>query len=239
MTTPEQTAHDTRDVIVGVTSGFMTDPACYQRGAELGFSGADFYVAGRGGALGDVGPDVVVAAFVFFAPAAVHDAWERTRYVMPRVAAAGAFASWAHEWARASLPDDVDWSRLADLLGRVVEHAPVAGVPLFAAWRAIAEPSDAKALALHRMHLLRELRGGLHGAAVLTVGLTPFEAVAVRGPKMLPILGWAHEPPDPQPLVDRWNLAEARTDRMLGRHLAVLDEAERVELVEALLQLRQ
>ena len=48
--TPEQAAHDTRDVIVSVTAGFMTDPACYARGAELGFEEMDFYVAGRGGA---------------------------------------------------------------------------------------------------------------------------------------------------------------------------------------------
>ena len=32
----------------------MTDPATYAYGAELGFEGMDFYVAGRGGALGDV-----------------------------------------------------------------------------------------------------------------------------------------------------------------------------------------
>ena len=46
----------------------MTDPATYAYGAELGFEGMDFYVAGRGGALGDVPADVVAAAFVFFAP---------------------------------------------------------------------------------------------------------------------------------------------------------------------------
>ena len=234
MTTPEQAAHDTRDVIVNVTSGFMTDPACYQRGAELGFTGADFYVAGRGGALGDVTAEVVVAAFVFFAPASIHDTWESTRYVMPRVAASEAFASWGHDWARANLPDDVDYERLADLLGRVIVAAPVAGLPLFAAWRGISEPNDAKALALHRMFCVRELRGGLHGAAVLTVGLTPFEAIAVRAPRMLKVLGWTHDPPDPAQFVDRWNLAEARTDRMLGRHLVVLDEAERIDLVEQL-----
>jgi len=69
---------------------------------------------------------------------------------------------------------------------------------------------------------------------VLTVGLTPFEAIAVRAPKMLAALGWAHDPPDPKPFNERWNLAEARTDRMLGRHLAALDEGERVELVDLL-----
>jgi hypothetical protein len=37
-----------------------------------------------------------------------------------------------------------------------------------------------------------------------------------------------------EPLRDRWQLAEARTDRMLGKHFAVLDEVERKELVDLL-----
>ena len=33
--TPEQAAHDAREAIVRVPSGFMTDAATYARGAEL------------------------------------------------------------------------------------------------------------------------------------------------------------------------------------------------------------
>ena len=96
------------------------------------------------------------------------------------------------------------------------------------------EPEEPKALALHRLNALRELRGALHGAAVLTVGLAPVEAIAVRTPAMLSVFGWPEPHPDPKPLHERWALAEARTDRMLGRHLAVLDDAERTQLVELL-----
>jgi hypothetical protein len=46
------------------------------------------------------------------------------------------------------------------------------------------------------------------------------------------VLGWNEEPSSPEPLRDRWQLAEARTDRMFGRHLAVLDAIEREELLE-------
>ena len=73
--TPEQAAHELREAIVRVPGGFMTDAATYARGAELGFDGLDFYAAGRGGALGDVHADVVVAALVFFAPGLVHESW--------------------------------------------------------------------------------------------------------------------------------------------------------------------
>ena len=60
--TPEQAAHDLRDPIVRLPGGFMTAPTTYERGAELGFEGADFYLAGRAGVLGEVPADVVVAA---------------------------------------------------------------------------------------------------------------------------------------------------------------------------------
>ncbi len=237
--TPEQAGHELREAVVRIPGGFMTDATTYVRGAELGFEGADFYMAGRGGALGDVPADVVVAALVFFAPGSVHTAWERSAAVMPREQAAREWAGVAHAWATAHLPDEIDWQTVAALLGRVVNAAPVAGAPVFAGWRGLDEPDDVKALALHRLNALRELRGALHGAAVLTVGLTPVEAIVVRTPTMLGVFGWPEPHPDPKPLHDRWGLAEARTDRMFGRNLAVLDDAERAELVEMLAPLAE
>ena len=153
--TPEQAAHELREAIVRVPGGFMTDAATYARGAELGFDGLDFYAAGRGGALGDVHADVVVAALVFFAPGLVHESWNRSASVMSRAQAAREWAAVAHAWAVAHLPDEVDWHTVAALLGRVVNAAPVAGAPLFAGWRALDEPEDIKALALHRLNALR------------------------------------------------------------------------------------
>jgi hypothetical protein len=232
--TPEQTAHDPRDPVVRVPGGFMTAPSTYERGAELGFEGADFYLAGRAGVLGDVPADVVVAALIFFAPQTVHDAWARSGAVMSREQAAREWLATGHAWAERHLADDVDWSTVAALLAPVVRAAPVAGAPLFAALRTFDEPEEPKALALHRMNAVRELRGALHGAAVLTVGLAPVEAIVVRTPKMLRAFGWPESHPDAGPLQARWTLAEARTDRMLGRHLAVLDDDERTELVDLL-----
>jgi hypothetical protein len=237
--TPEQAAHELREAVVRIPGGFMTDAATYARGGKLGFEGLDFYLAGRAGVLGDVHADVVVAALVFFAPQVVHEAWARSAAVMSRADAAREWAAVGHAWAIAHLPDEVDWQTVAALLGRIVHSAPVAGAPLFAGWRALDEPEVVKALALHRLNALRELRGALHGAAVLTVGLTPVEAVVVRTPSMLHAFGWSEPYPEPKPLHDRWGLAEARTDRMFGRSLAVLDDEERAELVEMLAPLAE
>jgi hypothetical protein len=232
--TPEQAAHETRDAILAVGGGFMSAPETYTHGSALGFDGVDFYVAGRGGVLGDAPADVVAAAFVFFAPSVVSTSWERSAAVMPRRRAAEAFAECAHMWGRAHLPDDAEHARLAALLERVVSSAPVAAAPLFAGWRLLPEPVDDRALIVHRLNALRELRGALHGAAVITVGLTPFEALAVRSPHRIPVAGWTDDVPDAEPLRDRWALAEARTDRIFGRHLARLDEGERADFVALL-----
>jgi hypothetical protein len=232
--TPEQAAHELRDAILRVPGGFMTDPATFARGAELGFEGLDFYAAGRGGVLGEVRADIVVAALVFFAPDLIRESWDRSAAVMSRERAAREWAAVSHDWAAAHLPADGDWEAIAGLLGRVVDAAPLAGAPIFAGWRLLDEPDEIRALVVHRMNALRELRGAMHGAAVLTVGLLPVEAIAVRTPTMLSISGWPEPHPDPEPLESRWALAEARTDRMFGRSLGVLDAAERVELVELL-----
>jgi hypothetical protein len=232
--TPEQAAHETRDPVVSFVSGFMTDAATYAYGAELGFEGMDFYAAGRGGALGDVPAGVVAAAFVFFEPGLVRTAWERSAAVMSRRRAAEEWSGRCHAWAREHLPEDRDFTVLAALVGRVCETAQVAGAPLFAAWRALPEPADPRELTMHRLNGLRELRGALHGAAVLTVGLLPVEAIVVRTSAMLPVFGWSEPYPESEPLRDRWTLAEARTDRMFGRNLAVLDADERATFVDLL-----
>jgi hypothetical protein len=184
--------------------------------------------------LGDVPALVAAAAMVFIAPDVVEPAWERSAAVMSRPEAAREWAACLHADAREHDADQVDWQALATMLGRVVAFAPVTAAPLFAGWRTLPEPDDAPALALHRLNALRELRGALHGAAVLTVGLAPVEAMLVRTPAMIPVAGWAEVPPDAAPFNERWGLAEARTDRMVGRHLRVLDDDERGALVEML-----
>ncbi len=232
--TPEQAAHELRAAVVDLPSRLMTNPEAYARGAELGFEGIDFYIAGRGGALGDVPADVVTAAFVFFERNTVRVSWERSAAVMARRRAAEEWAAVYAEWAPRLLPDDRDWATGAGWLARVSDAALVSGAPIFAGWRDLPEPADLRALVVHRLNGLRELRGAMHGAAVLTVGLHPREAIAVQTPGMLKFYGWPTEHIDTEPLHQRWALAEARTDRMFGRSLAVLDDSERGALVEML-----
>lgn len=242
--TPDATATATAAAVGDLPSRFMLDMDTYVAAAEDGFEGMDFYAAGRGGALGDVPSSVVTAAFVFFEPGLVEQSWTRSGAVMPRQAAADRWSAACARWAEAHLADteEADLRRLADLLGRMNAAASTAGAPCFGAWRDQAEPEADRpaALALHRLMVLRELRGGLHGAAVIAHGLSPHAALTIRTPGMLPVFGW--DGPDPgadDPHVHTaWNEAEVATDRALRPAYEALDEHERVELVELLERVR-
>jgi hypothetical protein len=228
----EEAARATTDAVAYLPAGFMLDGATYKRGGELGFDGVDFYTAGRGGALGDVDGLIVAAAFVFFNPASILEAWERTRPLMSRRDSAGAFAGCLHAWAQDHLSDDVDYGRLAELLGRVNDGASPSAAPLFAAWKAVPEPKEPKALALQRLNVLRELRGAAHGASVLAFGLEPLEALLIKTPFMAGIFGWVEPFPDVEAGHDAWDRAEAATNRIIARAYGVLDPAELSELVD-------
>lgn len=231
--TPLDAATASGDAINGLGTHFMMDLNTYAYGETLGFQGLDFYVGGRGGPLGDVSGAVVAAAFVFFEPGYIDAAWERAGAVQPRAEAAAEFAGVAHRWAEATIPDDFPADRLAELAEAVSASASTGTAPLFAAWRELEEPPPdrPKALAIHRMNGLRELRGALHGDAILSQGITPHEAVARRTPYMLHAFGWTEPHPDRDLVKPRWAEAQAATERAMSPAFEPLSEADRDEFV--------
>jgi hypothetical protein len=84
--------------------------------------------------------------------------------------------------------------------------------------------------------VLRELRGGLHGAAVVAHGLTPHCALTIRTPEMLGIFGYDAPAPDADDAASHtaWADAEVATDRMIAPAYGALDAAERGELGDLL-----
>lgn len=225
------TAVATAGPIGGIGSRFMLDGETYKRGADLGFQGLDFYVVGRGGVLGEVDADVVSAAFTFFEPSAVRTLWDQGRSVMPPARAAVEFAGACAAWAEAHVPDGLDATRLAELAGKVGAAARLACAPVFAGWRALEVPTSPKAAAVHQMNVLRELRGGLHGAAVVSAGLTPLQALSVKTPQMVAMFGWP-EAAETDGLAAALATAEEHTNRSIAHAYEGLDGAERAELVE-------
>ncbi len=232
---PQDAARATAVAIEQLGGAFMLDMSTYARGAELGYSGVDFYVLGRGGALGDTHADVVAAAFVFWNPDHVRSLWESGRAVQPPAEAAGEWVRLCGAWGEANLLDLDGLERLIELCAKVTDAASPSAAPLFAGWRALEGPSAdrPKARAQYLLNGLRELRGALHGAAVLTSGLTGREAVGFRAAHMAPIFGWDPEAlPDAADVEGRWKQAEAGTDVAFGLALSALDDGELADFVE-------
>ena len=228
---------------VGELGGaFMLDGATYARGAELGFSGIDFYVLGRGGVLGDTNPDVVSSAFFFWNPEQVRTQWELGRKVMDPAKAAVEWADLCHAYGEAHLPDFDGFNRFSELVAKVCDAASPAGAALFAGWRTLPVPGvdRPKARAQHYLNSLRELRGGLHGGSILAMGLSPAEAVAVHSPGMAPVFGWdVSTIPIDDISKSEWKTAEAGTDLAMARVLHALTAEECAEFEKLVLALHE
>ncbi|MEV0397739.1 SCO6745 family protein [Polymorphospora rubra] len=232
--TPEQTAGAARASVSEIGTAFSEAPRTLRRARLIGLSGWAFHVAGRAGALGDVRAETAAAVLGFIAPEAVADGWDGARRVASPVDIAGHNLAECCRWGVENLGDFPRVARLVELAGRVVAAADAAGLPLFAAWRAMPVPDDspgARAAAL--LLLLREHRAGAHLLAVRASGMTPLEAI-IAGPEGeggALAYGWTPPFPPAEPLIRRSLWADAVADGITAGAYAALGTAERVELV--------
>lgn len=240
--TPEQAAASAKPGLVGLISAFAESPQTLRRARLMGLSGWAYHVAARAGALGDVRPETVAAAVGFIAPEAVIDGWESAAKMIPPVEVATWHLYELCRWGEDQLGGFPRLSRLLELSRRVVHAVDGAGLPLFAAWRAMPVPDTTPgAQAAVMLHLLHEHRSGAHVIAVRASGLTPLEAVMAGpdGETGAVAFGWQPPFPPAGPLLRRLLWAESITDSIAGRAYAQLDGAERIELLGLLDSLRQ
>jgi hypothetical protein len=138
--TPDQAGAASRKAVARLGTAYLECPRTLRRARELGLTGWAAYVAGRGGALGDVRADTVAAALGLIAPEAVRDGWSAARAVMPAPQVAAQMLAECCRWGAEHLEDAPLVARLVTLLETVVVAADGAGLPLFAAWRAMPLP---------------------------------------------------------------------------------------------------
>ena len=232
--TPEEAAASVAGPIAATGGRFMMWIPALKKGTALGFpKGWYFYVAGRGGVLGDVEADVVAAAFVYFRLEWLREHWNHARTVMPPQQAATEYAAACADWGREHLDGVEGLDRLVTLLSRVADNADPAGAPLFAGWRALPRPDDAPGAVAMLLMAMREHRGGMHAMTVLSEGLTPLEAVVTGGGEgNAKFFSWEEPYPDPAPLRERYDAAERRTTMLAARAFEILTPDERAELAE-------
>ena len=218
----------------------MLHPETLTPGKEAGYPGGfSYYVAGRGGVLGDVDAAVVVSAFAFFAPALVRSLWESGIAVEGARAAGDRYALACADWGRrrldefAQIPQAAE--RLAELLAKIVDQVDPSGLALFAGWQAQARVEDAHGRCYQLLHVLRELRGSVHIVAIVAHGLTPLEALLANpgshGAEQAKRFGWDGQFPDPVEWRETFHHAEELTNALMARHLDVLNPTEQAELV--------
>ena len=246
MTDPHSAASDADDtgpgseqlatelaVPIGDLGGrFMLSGRTYAAGAELGFSGLDFYFCGRAGVLGPVDADIVVHELGFFEPTNVRTLWEAGLAVMAPEQAAAHFLDCGYAWGRARLPEDLPAGRLAELARAVTDGTGTEQPALFQAWNRVEWPEADVDRALHAIHLLRELRGGQHVRAAHELSLDPHQAVLLQtGVGNAELFGWSAPHPDPEACRATWEQVEAATNAGVVAALAVLDPDEQLELL--------
>lgn len=222
---------------------WLLHPATMQAGAAAGYANPfAWYVAGRGGVLGDVDADVVGAAFGFFSPDAVRAMWTEGVAVEGARACADRYTAACAQWGRDHLAGADGLDVLTELGRRWADSVSACGLSLFAGWRAQPEPSDAEGRAALCLHVLRELRGSVHICATTAAGLSPLDALLTDpsgGAARAAMFGWPEPHPDVSHLADARRVADTATDDVLAAQLdAALTAAEQSDLVSVVTALR-
>jgi hypothetical protein len=223
------TARETLTAIAGPTgnigASFYFHPATVATGKEMGLNGFTFYILGRGGVLGDVSAAVVSSAFGYFHPNSIAKAWNTSRAVVPPLEAAQAYFDECGKRGTelfASIDSDV-LSAYVEAADVVIDHADLAGLPLFAGISGMeCATDDAAACAMQKATVLRELRGSVHLCAVLASGLSDAQAHAIKRPGDVAVFGWEEAPSVPIDGNERMDAAEELTNSMLERSFFAL-----------------
>jgi hypothetical protein len=232
--------------LVDVGGRFMIGAQLAAEAEPFGMESGVLYLRGRTGVLGTLTPAAAAAVLGTFPPRLVEAVWRSSAGHRTEDLVA-AYARAAAGWGQAHLAGSAGADRMSDLIEPVVDTADPSALPLFAGWRAAPRPSDPPARAAHLLMVLRELRGGLHFAALRARGLdVPTAALTDPGGGRMRLrrLGWRD--PDLDALrircdavpdtAQRWSAAESATGKAFSLCLAVLApdaQAELASLVEA------
>ncbi len=187
-----------------------------------------FYFAGRGGMLGEVGPDVVTSALGWFEPNAVAAMYAEGVGVAGAKAAAARMAEAHGEWGTKHYAGVEGIDDIVAVSEQLVDGIEGSALPLFVGWRDAARSEDAAGRAAQLMQMLREWRGGLHLVATTAVGLSPLEAILTNeGEGQAKFFGWSEPFADVSAIKAKHDEAEQTTDRLCASTLAgALDAAQ-------------
>lgn len=215
-------------------SAMYLSPDVHDWGREWGWSNPfAFYFAGRGGMLGDVPVEVVIAALGWFEPAAVRAMYTEGIRVASPTTAAARMAEAHSKWGRKYYDGVEGLAEVVAVTEELVDRLECSALPVFAGWRNARRSETPAGRAAQLMQILREWRGGLHLVATTAVGLSPLEAILTNeGPGQAKFFGWPEPFPDVEALKDKHDEAEQMTDRLCAAGLSAALGPERFRAFE-------
>jgi hypothetical protein len=212
---------------------FYFDPETRAVGEKLGLNPMEFYVAGRGGTLGDCGGSAVAANFGYFNPAVIAGAWESAKAKCGPRAAGSAHLECSAAYGRAKFAGVAGLGAFVEAADAVNNAADPDGLGLYAAMKCEPLVADAPGRAMQLATVLREFRGSAHLLAVRAVGLDSKTAHHISRPNDTAMFGWT--PEDAPSITDTERqamvAAEKMTDDLVTPAYGVLDEAGRAALL--------
>jgi len=237
--TTKEAINQVAPIIGDLGSKFMLDKATMEAATESGY-GHPFalYFLGRGGVLGNVDADVIVAAFAFFEPGMVRTMWEMARQTADAETAVKQYAGLCAKYGESHLSGIAGLGRFNELAEKVIDAVDVSGLSLFAGWRKVARPSNPAARAYHNIHVMREWRGSAHICAVAAAGMSPQQAIITgagsteAGVATAQAFGWTGDCGDVSHLAKTRDSVEATTTSMQTNAFSVLSASELVEFVD-------
>ncbi len=230
-----QVATTIAPLIGSLGAKYMLDPETSARGAAAGYPNSfAYYVAGRGGVLGDVDSDVVFSAFMFFERSLIDKLWKAGVAVEGARAAGQRYLEDCDQWGRKNLAKVDQLELFIAPAEKFVSQVDSSGLSLFAAVRAEPLPIDAPARAYRLIDLIRELRGCVHIAACVTHGLSGLEAIlSSPGENSAKMHGYAPPYSDCSHLRATREVVEKSTNDALARLIKMhLSETEMNQLAD-------
>ncbi|MEV0575259.1 hypothetical protein [Streptomyces sp. NPDC050392] len=238
-----ETIERVKEPIQGFSRAWMLADSTNAYGVELGFkSGSQFWVVGRAGVLGGCPAEVAAAAIAFEPLDEVRAAWSGVPEGLTHYEVSLRYRDVITGWGtRVLAGSDPATLGAVDVLGRrIIDVAPAALGTLFAGWRQLPAPDSPPARAALTLHLLRELRGAAHIAAILAHGLSPLDAILAAthapprtGPGYAERMGYRGPFRDPAEVRERRVEAEALTGEIIVPFFSALTPEERARFGDA------
>ncbi len=233
---PLTCATTTGPIFSALGAVFYFSPASIARAESIGLDVVSLYGAGRGGALHGQAPQEIDQTFFFFKPGMIAAMVERGRSLAEPEVIWDAHLGGADDFARATFTnvDASVFTGFADAAEVVVAAAPRGRWPIFDGYRAAPMPEDHVARAYRSVIALRELRGGVHTDAVVSLGLSGAVACQLdQGDGYFKLHGFTDD--DKVPVTDELlaskAAAEQRTDEAMAELFAALRSDQLEELV--------